>query len=117
MVDVCNFFSQVSRKSLKSAGSYQEYRTKPQPTPVQHQEMAPIYSPPILTGNVIWVVGGPGSNKYNKVVEVMKNHSTWSVLHTGMTGLIIPRAVFPPPTQTTTKHGDREPGSQAYLIK
>jgi len=73
----------VSRKSLKSAGSYQEYRTKPQPTPVQHQEMAPIYSPPILTGNVIWVVGGPGSNKYNKVVEVMKNHSTWSVLHTG----------------------------------
>lgn len=75
--------NRINRKSLKSAGSYQEYKSQPQPTPAQSQEPPPTSTPALTTSHVVWVVGGPGSNKYIRVVEVMKSHPTWGVLHTG----------------------------------
>ena len=32
---------------------------------------------------VIWVVGGPGSRKYDRVVTAMKQQENWSVISTG----------------------------------
>ena len=32
---------------------------------------------------VVWVVGGPGSKKYQRVQQVLKDHPTWTLISTG----------------------------------
>ena len=38
---------------------------------------------------VVWVVGGPGSKKYQRVQEILKEHPTWTLISTGITGSYI----------------------------
>ena len=80
-----NFCCQARRPAPKSAGSYQQYKATPLTTPVQTNLISHVPPTPILTSNIIWVVGGPGSNKLSRVLEVMKEHPTWGVIQTGMT--------------------------------
>ena len=32
---------------------------------------------------VVWVVGGPGSKKYQRVGQILKEHPTWTLINTG----------------------------------
>ena len=32
---------------------------------------------------VVWVVGGPGSKKYQRVQQILKEHPTWTLINTG----------------------------------
>ena len=48
-----------------------------------HELQPESSSPPLPSPPVLWVVGGPGSNKYSRVREVAENHPGWMVLHTG----------------------------------
>ena len=32
---------------------------------------------------VVWVVGGPGSKKYQRVQQILNDHPTWSLISTG----------------------------------
>ena len=38
---------------------------------------------------VVWIVGGPGSKKHERVLASMKEHSSWSVISVGKSKLII----------------------------
>ena len=55
-----------------------QYKTVQQHQSVSSSPALPVPSPPVL-----WVVGGPGSNKYSRVREAVKSHPRWTVLHTG----------------------------------
>ena len=33
--------------------------------------------------SVVWVVGGPGSKKYQRVQQILKEHPTWTLINTG----------------------------------
>ena len=32
---------------------------------------------------VVWVVGGPGSKKYQRVQQILVEHPTWTLINTG----------------------------------
>ena len=38
---------------------------------------------------VVWVVGGPGSKKYERVDRVMREHHNWTLISTGYIWIII----------------------------
>ena len=33
--------------------------------------------------SVVWVVGGPGSKKYERVEKILQDHPNWTVINTG----------------------------------
>ena len=33
--------------------------------------------------SVVWVVGGPGSKKYQRVQQILTDHPTWTLISTG----------------------------------
>ena len=39
--------------------------------------------------SVVWVVGGPGSKKYERVDRVMREHHNWTLISTGYIWIII----------------------------
>ena len=39
--------------------------------------------------SVVWVVGGPGSKKYERVEKILQDHPNWTVINTGEPLIII----------------------------
>lgn len=70
-------------RTLLTDVSYKDDNGSQDKTVQQHQSVSSSPALPVPSPPVLWVVGGPGSNKYSRVREAVKSHPRWTVLHTG----------------------------------